>query len=132
MNHSEGLLRGARLVKSEAHPREHRGVRLRTDKGRNGPHGFTQSGEALLQHDLPADQGLDGELRTLGLSITNSVHTFIISIFNYICITIYFIDEVDAVSRYSIIMKPQNDIILIFFSVLLNCNGRILKNTISL
>ena len=33
----------------------------------DGEDGCPQQGEALLQHDLPADQGLDGELRTMGL-----------------------------------------------------------------
>ena len=30
-------------------------------------------GEALLQHDLPADQRLDGKLRNLGLSLAHAI-----------------------------------------------------------
>ena len=35
--------------------------------------GLPEPGEALLQHDLPADQRLDGKLRTLGLSLPHAI-----------------------------------------------------------
>lgn len=65
----ERLLRGARLLKSTAYQREHRSLRFRAERRRDGPDGRLEPREALLQHDLRPNQGLDGRLRDLGLKL---------------------------------------------------------------